>query len=79
MDDATPLRPDLLAKLTPERREALALREVAGLPLEEIGRRLGLDRLEVKRRLFRGREEYRRLAREAGEPDTGMGEGTGID
>jgi len=44
-----------LARLTPERREVLLLREIEGMSYEDIGRVLALTEGTVKSRLARAR------------------------
>ena len=57
----------VLGGMSPRHRQALILREYAGLSYGEIAAVMGLSRAAVKQRLFRGREEfrarYRRLER----------------
>ena len=48
-----------LAKLTPEQRGALLLREVGGLSYEEIAAALGVSLGTVKMRLLRARDAFR--------------------
>jgi len=49
-----------LASLAPPYRAVLVLREIEGLPYEEIAQVLGLAEGTVKSRLLRGRELLRR-------------------
>lgn len=49
-----------LASLAPPYRTVLVLREIEGLPYEEIAQVLGLAEGTVKSRLLRGRELLRR-------------------
>lgn len=56
-----------LAQLTPERREAIALRFYAGLPIAEIARLTGRGESAVKMLLHRGLEQLRRLLAEEGD------------
>lgn len=56
-----------LAQLTPERREAIALRFYAGLPITEIARLTGRGESAVKMLLHRGLEQLRRLLAEEGD------------
>lgn len=51
----------VLACMSLRNRTALVLREVAGLSCEEIGRVLDCSRSATKSRLFRAREEARRV------------------
>ena len=49
----------VLRGMSPRHRQALLLREYAGLSHREIAAVTGLSRAAVKQRLFRGREEFR--------------------
>ena len=49
-----------LDAMSPRSRQALVLRECAGLSCEEIGAILGVSRQAIKSLLFRSREEFRR-------------------
>lgn len=51
----------VLAGLSPRNRTAFVLREVAGLSCNEIGAVMGCSRSATKSRLFRAREEARRV------------------
>ena len=50
-----------LGALSPRHRQALVLREYAGLSCAEIGAILGCSRTAAKSALFRAREEFRRV------------------
>jgi RNA polymerase sigma-70 factor (ECF subfamily) len=52
----------VLDRMTPCHREALLLREYAGLSCAEIGAVTGKSRAAVKSLLFRAREEFRQIA-----------------
>ena len=49
----------VLAGMSPRHRQALLLREYAGLSYAEIAAVMGVSPAAVKQRLFRGREEFR--------------------
>ena len=51
----------ILQRLPPKRRAALVLREVYGLPAEEVGQILGLRHAAVKMMLSRARAQFRHL------------------
>jgi RNA polymerase sigma factor (sigma-70 family) len=51
----------VLQRLPPKRRAALVLREVYGLPAEEVGQILGMRREAVKMALSRARTQFRQL------------------
>ncbi len=51
----------VLDRRAPRHRQALVLREYAGLSCAAIGARLGVSRGAAKVLLFRGRAEFRRL------------------
>lgn len=55
----------VLDRMTPRHREALLLREYAGLSCAEIGAATGRSNAAVKSLLFRAREEFRRIAAES--------------
>lgn len=55
----------VLDRMTPRYREALLLREYAGLSCTEIGAATDASRAAVKSTLFRAREEFRRIATES--------------
>ena len=59
--EARMLLDQALAKLSPEFRDALVLREVDGLSYREIGRVLGCSDGTVKSRIFRARHQMRRI------------------
>jgi RNA polymerase sigma-70 factor (ECF subfamily) len=59
--EARALLEQALAKLSPEFREALVLREVDGLSYREIGQVLGCSEGTVKSRIFRSRFQMRRI------------------
>jgi RNA polymerase sigma-70 factor (ECF subfamily) len=56
----------VLARMSRRNREALILRECAGLSCEEIGLVFGISRKAVKSMLFRAREEFRRVTQTLG-------------
>ncbi len=49
----------VLSRMRPRNRQALVLREYAGLSCEEIGAIMGVSHKAVKSTLFRAREEFR--------------------
>jgi RNA polymerase sigma-70 factor (ECF subfamily) len=51
----------ILQRLPPKRRAALVLREVYGLPVEQVGQILGMRRDAVKMTLSRARAQFRQL------------------
>jgi RNA polymerase sigma-70 factor, ECF subfamily len=63
----------VLDRMTPRYREALLLREYAGLSCAEIGAATGKSTAAVKSLLFRAREEFRRIARESASDGLALG------
>lgn len=54
----------VLNRMRPRNRQALVLREYAGLSCEEIGTIMGVSHKAVKSTLFRAREEFRQCCAE---------------
>lgn len=52
----------VLDRMKPRNKQALVLREYAGLSCEEIGAIMGVSHKAVKSTLFRARDEFRRYA-----------------
>jgi RNA polymerase sigma-70 factor (ECF subfamily) len=50
----------MLARLSPEHREVIVLRELEGMTYEQIAAALGVPRGTVESRLHRAREELRK-------------------
>lgn len=57
---------DVLARMSPKKREVFALFELEGLSGEEIAERIGIPVGTVWTRLHHGRQEFIRLARRTG-------------
>ena len=68
---------EAMAGLPEKQREALALFEISGLPIEEIREIQGGTLSAVKMRLVRGREQLGRLLRSRGPDRTSAAEPTG--
>lgn len=60
---------ELLERLAPEHREVIILRELQAMSYEQIAQTLGVPRGTVESRLYRAREQLRRLFRDGAGAD----------